>query len=232
MKNFNRPYFSKSISEFWSRWHISLSTWFRDYVYIPLGGNRVKVYRWYLNIFIVFILSGFWHGANWTFIIWGALHGSYLVLGLLFNRLFSAIFKNDISKYKNKLFTALRVLLTFSLVCFAWIFFRAKTINEASYIATHLFSNWKQSINDIITNENFSRAKILYLDTNINIFLLALCSLFFLNIIHLAERKQDIITYISGKSTPIRWGSYFVVTGLIILYGIINNQQQFIYFQF
>src|SRR5690606_22150169 len=75
MKNFNTPYFSKSVKEFWSRWHISLSTWFRDYVYIPLGGNRVSVNRWIINLFITFLISGIWHGANWTFVIWGAIHG-------------------------------------------------------------------------------------------------------------------------------------------------------------
>jgi D-alanyl-lipoteichoic acid acyltransferase DltB (MBOAT superfamily) len=81
MKNFNQPYFSSGIKEFWGRWHISLSTWFRDYLYIPLGGNRVGKWRWYYNIFIVFLVSGLWHGANWTFIIWGGLHGFYQVFG-------------------------------------------------------------------------------------------------------------------------------------------------------
>lgn len=83
MQNFNRPYFSKSISEFWKRWHISLSTWFRDYLYIPLGGNRVGIPRWYFNLFFTFMVSGLWHGANWTFVIWGALHGTYLIIGIL-----------------------------------------------------------------------------------------------------------------------------------------------------
>ena len=82
MENFRQPYFSQSISEFWRRWHISLSTWFRDYLYIPLGGNRVAEWRWYFNLLIVFIVSGLWHGANWTFIIWGALHGLYLICSL------------------------------------------------------------------------------------------------------------------------------------------------------
>src|SRR5579864_3863024 len=82
MTNFNKPYRSKSVSEFWKRWHISLSTWFRDYLYISLGGNRVSIPRWYLNLMIVFLVSGLWHGANWTFVIWGALHGFYLIFAL------------------------------------------------------------------------------------------------------------------------------------------------------
>ncbi len=93
MKNFNRPYFSKTISEFWKRWHISLSTWFRDYLYIPLGGNRKAKYRWYYNLFITFLISGLWHGANWTYIIWGSLHGSYLIIGLS-----ASIIRNRIKK--------------------------------------------------------------------------------------------------------------------------------------
>ena len=83
MENFKRPYFSKSISEFWKRWHISLSTWFRDYLYIPLGGSKVVKWKWYYNLFITFLVSGFWHGANFTFIVWGALHGTYLISAII-----------------------------------------------------------------------------------------------------------------------------------------------------
>jgi alginate O-acetyltransferase complex protein AlgI len=123
--NFLQPYFSRSVGEFWRRWHISLSTWFRDYVYIPLGGNRVGLSRHYANLMITFMVSGLWHGANWTFVAWGFLHGLYLIVSQSTSRL-------------AKLPAFLKVLLTFSAVTFAWIFFRANTLGDSWYIATHL----------------------------------------------------------------------------------------------
>lgn len=131
-KNFNLPYFASSIKEFWSRWHISLSTWFRDYLYFPLGGNRCKKYRCYLNILIVFLVSGLWHGAAWTYIVWGALHAIYQILERMFNL-----------KFKSK---TLNIIRTFILVTFAWIFFRSSTINDAIYVITNMFSF---SFNDV-----------------------------------------------------------------------------------
>ncbi|PCJ25692.1 MAG: membrane-bound O-acyltransferase family protein [Flavobacteriales bacterium] len=122
MTNFKTPYFSKSIGEFWKRWHISLSTWFRDYVYIPLGGNRVIKVRWLFNIFVTFLVSGFWHGANWTFIVWGALHGFVLVV------------ETFLSKIQKNIPSVFNIIITFSLVCFAWVFFRANSIQDAFLI--------------------------------------------------------------------------------------------------
>lgn len=121
MDNFKTPYLSRSISEFWSRWHISLSTWFRDYLYIPLGGNRVKLPRWSFNILLVFMVSGLWHGANWTFVIWGALHGVMLLL----ERYFSLIFKFEIKKQWS-LLNILLTIKTFVLTSFIWIFLELK----------------------------------------------------------------------------------------------------------
>ena len=119
MNNFKRPYFAKSISEFWSRWHISLSTWFRDYLYFPLGGNRVYRYRWYFNLFIVFLISGIWHGANWTFVIWGALNGLYLVFSIV-----SQKYRDKINSFlglsKNKIiFEFIQIITTLILTSFA-----------------------------------------------------------------------------------------------------------------
>ncbi len=136
MKNFNRPYQSSSIEEFWKRWHISLSSWFKDYLYIPLGGNRVTIPRWYLNLFIVFLISGIWHGANWTFIVWGALHGFYLVFGLITKR-----FQTRIARWLrlDKL-PFISVIVTFTLVSFAWVFFRSPDVHTAAYIAKRLIT--------------------------------------------------------------------------------------------
>jgi alginate O-acetyltransferase complex protein AlgI len=134
MKNFDAPYFSASIAEFWSRWHISLSTWFKDYVYFPLGGNRVSLGRNFFNLFLVFMLSGFWHGANWTFIVWGALHGVYLIAG----RLLALARKRFGWKNPHEggpLRYGLSMLITFHLVLIAWVFFRADHVGTAWDIA-------------------------------------------------------------------------------------------------
>lgn len=137
MKNFNTPYFSSSLSEFWRRWHISLSTWFRDYVYIPLGGNRKTKGRWYLNLMIVFVVSGFWHGASWTFIIWGAIHGVVLILEAMLN----------LRPPSTKFAKLIRTISIFIIVCFGWIFFRANSLGDAVYIIGDVlnYSNYKLS---------------------------------------------------------------------------------------
>ena len=147
MKNFDAPYLSKSIAEFWTRWHISLSTWFRDYVYIPLGGNRVSPARNFFNLFFVFMLSGFWHGANWTFIVWGALHGAYLIAG----RLWGIIRKRlTLSDEPSLLRQGLAVLLTFHLVLIAWVFFRARDVTTAFDIARRMLTPTGQVFYDPI----------------------------------------------------------------------------------
>jgi alginate O-acetyltransferase complex protein AlgI len=131
MLNFDSPYLSKSISEFWRRWHISLSTWFKDYLYIPLGGNRVGQWRLYANYMLVFTVSGLWHGAAWTYIIWGALHGLYLVL---------AIMRERYLPFKIPKLPLLSMLFTFVLVMITWVFFRAKGLFNAKIILSKIFS--------------------------------------------------------------------------------------------
>jgi alginate O-acetyltransferase complex protein AlgI len=141
MMNFNRPYFSQSISEFWKRWHISLSTWFRDYLYISLGGNRVSIPRWYLNLLLVFVISGLWHGANWTFIIWGTLNGFYLIFAIITAKWRKKV--NDfigISRLPN-INSAIQIIITFVLTCFTWIFFRADNVQVAISIIKKIFSS-------------------------------------------------------------------------------------------
>jgi D-alanyl-lipoteichoic acid acyltransferase DltB (MBOAT superfamily) len=132
MENFRRPYFSKSIAEFWRRWHMSLSFWFRDYLYIPLGGNRLPPLKWGLAVMAVFLVSGLWHGAAWTFVAWGALHGTYLIVERatkpLRERAWAALSLSDAGGFIRK---AAGVAVTFHLVTFAWIFFRAPTMSDA-----------------------------------------------------------------------------------------------------
>ena len=129
MTNFNKPYQSRSIHEFWQRWHISLSTWFKDYLYITIGGNRVSLPRWYLNLFIVFLISGLWHGASWTFVIWGSLHGFYLVFSLYTSNLRKQIKR---ALFVNKI-PFISTITTFTLVSISWIFFSCKR-HDISFI--------------------------------------------------------------------------------------------------
>ncbi|MHC5861909.1 MBOAT family O-acyltransferase [Nostoc sp.] len=144
-ENFNRPYFSTSFSEFWKRWHISLSSWLRNYLYIPLGGNRHGLYNTYINLLITMVLGGLWHGSNWTFVIWGAIHGIYLILQRIFGRIYERIIY--LLRIPQLISNAFLVILVFLLSCIAWVFFRSETLEQALNIFKIIFtsSNWKFS---------------------------------------------------------------------------------------
>lgn len=137
MQNFNLPYFAANITEFWKRWHISLTSWFRDYLYIPLGGNRVSERRWILNIMAVFLISGLWHGASWTFVIWGALHGIYYFIEWLIKKLVPPRTGGD-----NHWVRAIKIVFMFQAVTFAWIFFRAATFTDAITVLRQISGNF------------------------------------------------------------------------------------------
>ena len=219
MNNFRRPYFSKSISEFWKRWHISLSTWFRDYLYFPLGGSKVKKQRWFFNLFVVFLISGLWHGASFTFIIWGALHGFYLI--------FSLITKNSREKFTNlikltsfpKIHTLIKLLITFTLVNIGWIFFRANSMSDAIYILTHLFSGWSLNFSGIDIGLGWIGLGI------------AFVSIFFMESVHLIQEHIGIKDALSRRSILLRWIIYITLIMIILLFGIFGSRE-FIYFQF
>ncbi|MEO7357972.1 MAG: MBOAT family O-acyltransferase [Ignavibacteria bacterium] len=228
MLNFNRPYFSKSISEFWQRWHISLSTWFKDYLYIPLGGNRVAVPRWYFNLFITFLISGLWHGANWTFVIWGALHGMYLVSGIWTKSLRQRIVEfTGLSKIPT-IHKWLQIIFTFSLVCFSWIFFRAADLESALYIVKNLIPG----IDNISSVFSAERAHILYLDKNLFDFAVALILIIVLQLIQTLQRRGNIIEMLNKRSVVERWLVYYIIIAGIFIFGEFKNTAQFIYFQF
>ena len=140
MQNFERPYSAESIRAFWARWHISLSSWFKDYLYIPLGGNRKGRGRMLLNLFIVFVVSGLWHGAEWTFVLWGVLHGIYRVVGELTAKPRERLYEKAGIDTSCRAVRALRMAVTFALVCFAWIFFRANTVADLGQLLTALFT--------------------------------------------------------------------------------------------
>jgi alginate O-acetyltransferase complex protein AlgI len=218
MKNFDRPYFSKSISEFWKRWHISLSSWFRDYLYIPLGGNRVKKWRWYANIMIVFLLSGMWHGANWTFLIWGGLHGFYMLFSTLTQTVrqkLSSLFLLDRYPDIKKIFD---VIVTFHLVLLGWIFFRANSLSDALYILKHLFSSFRINLSHL----GLDRAQ----------WYTALLAVTALLIVHFAERQNTLPNIIRSQPLMLRWASCFLLATGVIMLGYYDYSLQFIYFQF
>lgn len=215
MENFKTPYISKSIKEFWERWHISLSSWFRDYLYIPLGGNRVLKWRWYYNLFIVFIVSGFWHGANWTFIIWGALHGFYLVAALLLSVAFKRYMEN-----KSMPIRWIKIVFTFHLAVFAWIFFRAKNLTDAKVIIYKIFNISNYSIQDVHLLSVMKLATILL-------------TVFLLFLFILSDVKMDgfIKNRLVMKSKFFNMALYALILVFILLFGYFG-QTDFIYFQF
>jgi D-alanyl-lipoteichoic acid acyltransferase DltB (MBOAT superfamily) len=222
MTNFRMPYCAESISEFWTRWHISLSTWFKDYLYIPLGGNRVSLLRWVFNILVVFILSGLWHGANWTFIIWGLLHGFYLIFDRYIN-IFSARFKS-LSKLNDILVVRLlKMLVTFVLVAFAWIFFRSKNWEAAKYIILNLFKGWQ--IAEIHSALSIWGAGALY--PCIIIMFIAIL----IGVGLYKEHRGSVLKFVSAQPIGIRWSLYFFLVFSIACFGMFGNIK-FIYFQF
>ncbi len=151
MQNFDRPYQARSIKEFWARWHISLSTWFRDYLYIPLGGNRCSKARHYFNLFVVFFVSGLWHGANWTFVLWGTLHGVYQIVGALSKKPREKLYALLHIKTDSKLFHLWQRGVTFVLVCFSWILFRANSIGDVGILLSKLGTEWGSLMDTLLS---------------------------------------------------------------------------------
>ncbi len=215
MENFRRPYFSKSIAEFWRRWHISLSTWFRDYVYFPLGGSRAGASRWYANLMVVFVVSGLWHGANWTFVVWGALHGGYMIIGQWTRSVRAWLV--SLMPMGSTARKWIRVFITFHLVCFAWIYFRADSIQDAWYITRHLFVDWR--LGDLVPPEH-------RLD-----FLIALAGIAVMESVHLLQRKESARVTLSRQPVVLRWALHLSLIYAVALFGV-HGAEQFIYFQF
>jgi alginate O-acetyltransferase complex protein AlgI len=227
MTNFNKPYHSRSISEFWKRWHISLSTWFRDYLYIPLGGNRVKVSRMYFNLFFVFLVSGFWHGANWTFVMWGAIHGFYLVFALLTkdvrHNMNKAMGINKIHWLNN----FLNVSSTFVLAVLAWIFFRANNIHDAFYIIRKLGS----IPSELMQVARTGKMAFLGLPGLFNVLLPGFGLIVLLELAHIVQVRYKLEETFAKKPAVVRWSLYYLGLAMLVYWGVYEKQQ-FIYFQF
>lgn len=218
MKNFKSPYYSLSIKEFWSRWHISLSTWFRDYVYIPLGGNRVSRIKHYMNLLVTFLLSGLWHGASWNFVIWGCMHG------------LAQIIENACKIHLpiERIQRVLRMALTFCFVSFAWIFFRAQTLQDAIYVIRHMCDG-------ISTPGNYVRHGLELVDISGKHILFCIFAYFVpLSVIDYYGLKNDGdgLTVFEGMRLPMRWFVYILLGLAIVFFSQKGVAAEFVYFQF
>ncbi len=228
MLNFDRPYQARSISDFWSRWHISLSSWFRDYVYIPLGGNRVAVPRWYINLMIVFMVSGLWHGAKWTFVIWGALHGFYLIFALATQPARQQIAASVGLDRVPILHHALQRIVVFLLVCFAWIFFRVNSVSDAFYIVGQLPVGWEN-----ILDKSWVREARIQIGASEKYLAGAVGLILLLEVVQMLPQPKvgEWPQLFFTRFSVVRWAAY---TAIVL--GIINlgapKAQPFIYFQF
>ncbi len=217
--NFKSPYLSFSVKEFWSRWHISLSTWFRDYVYIPLGGSRVPKWRNCLNLLLTFLVSGFWHGSSLTYILWGAIHGALQIAEtLLYPKT-----RRGVPVTRKKHWWQLPV--TFALLCFTWIFFRANTIQDAFWIISRLF--W-----DIGRPLNYLKTAVICLDMPYLSMFGMLLSAVVLFLYDLISLRQDVIGMISRQKDPVRYGVYVLLLVATALFSYKGIATEFIYFQF
>ncbi|WP_429190693.1 MBOAT family O-acyltransferase [Fusobacterium sp. PH5-44] len=226
MENFKRPYFSQSISEFWRRWHISLNTWFKDYLYIPLGGNKVGKLKNYRNIIIVFLISGLWHGAAWHYVVWGFGHGILQIIGkeLQFVRdFFIKFFKVNRENFSHRLF---KILFTFFIVNFMWVFFRANSLKDAIYVIKNMFKPnfW-----------TFYDGTIYRLGLDKYDFTLSIKLINLLLITDFISEKINFKEFLKKQGLIFRWGVYFSGILIVLIFGCYGGEyllSNFIYFQF
>lgn len=229
MENFDTPYFATSIANFWRRWHVSLSTWFRDYLYIPLGGNRKGKLRKYINLMITFLASGLWHGANWTYIVWGGLHGVYQILGDLLKPVKEKCYQVCKVNKEAESFRFGQIFVTFSLTAFAWIFFRASSMSQAVLFIKRMFTHFNPWVLFDQTLFTWGLDRI-----EADVLLLGIVILLLVDLIHY-RKKQDIGTFLLRQNTWFTWlvAIFFVVAVLVLgEYGIDFDSKQFIYFAF
>ena len=228
MENFNTPYFALSIKDFWRRWHISLSSWFRDYLYIPLGGNRKGVVRKYVNIMITFLVSGLWHGASWNFVIWGGLHGLYQIIGELLAPVKKRIY--EVCKVRQDVFSYQfgQILVTFILTSYTWVFFRAKDIEQVFYFFERM-TRWNPWVlfNEGLYAHGLDRVEV-------NILSVGLVILFLIELLRYLKKK-NFADFLMEQNLWFVWlVLIFMIMSCVIygVYGITFDSSQFIYFQF
>ena len=223
MKNFDRPYLSQSIREFWRRWHISLSSWFTDYIYVPMGGSQKGFFRHIFAVCVVFFVSGLWHGAAWTFVIWGLIHAFYMIVEILIQKHNSKILIPSLSVKANKIRNLIAIIVTYSLVSFAWIFFRAESLPKAFYYIQQLFSAW--NLENTLSILNFQFIDVFQL-VLIIIILPALNKL-----TNLPDGKS--LTKVKINKLAVTYVFYIMAIGISWLIQLQQNGNNiFIYFQF
>jgi alginate O-acetyltransferase complex protein AlgI len=215
--NFSFPYAARGIADFWHRWHISLSTWFRDYLYVPLGGNRVGTWKLYRNILVVFVLSGLWHGANWTFVAWGALHGIYLIAERATQRARVRLAALVGLRAMPRLASAISVVVTFHLVLVAWVFFRAASVSQALTILSRIVS----ARGGVVRIDSFGTDELVA----------AVVAILVLEGVQLAQRQTSLNRLVRRQPGWIRWSLYYAAVVVILLFGRFD-EREFIYFQF
>lgn len=226
MQNFRRPYHGATIVDFWRRWHISLSTWFRDYVYVPLGGNRGPRWQWYRNTLIVFALSGLWHGAAWTYVVWGLMHGLAVVFFLASSRYYGALWEGigKVIPFAAWLRKYFGIIVTFHFVLITWVYFRARSMADAQTILTNLFQaeGWRESLRGLASPYEL---------------LVGAAAVLALELAHAVEARNTARTGFEHpivwipERTWIRWGITYALITTIVLFGEFRDQE-FIYFQF
>jgi D-alanyl-lipoteichoic acid acyltransferase DltB (MBOAT superfamily) len=233
--NFRTPYFATSIADFWKRWHISLSTWLTDYVYTPLTRARAPRLPWYpkflLSLFLTFLVSGLWHGASWTFVVWGALHGTYLVGSILTRSLRARVVTALRLERVPRLRTAVQVALTFGLVCVGYVFFRAASLADAWYILTHAWRGGRTLLRSLGDPEFLGQA-LLFTGHELD-FVLAVGGVAVVLAVSVLEARGGGLARLAARPAWQRWAVYYVLTLAIVLGGAFSDEaHQFIYFQF
>lgn len=229
MENFSTPYFSRSIREFWRRWHISLSSWFKDYVYIPLGGSRGTRGKYYRNLMITFLVSGLWHGANWTFLAWGGVHGSLQIIENILSPAVNKLNRKIGTKVNSISYKLGQMAVTFSLVTIAWVFFRAETIRDAGQYIVRMFMRFNPWV--LFDGSLYT----LGLDRmEVSILMAALTVLFVISCIRY-RLHQNIDTFLGEQCIWFRWLVLLVLIFGVVIFGVYGPEYdvtQFIYFQF
>jgi alginate O-acetyltransferase complex protein AlgI len=257
MENFNIPYAAKSIGEFWKRWHISLSTWLRDYLFLPISyavsrkiqterfmAMRTDVLAYSAGTIITMLIAGLWHGANWTYVLWGGLFGFYLMFSVWTRKIRKKFVRfvrlNKVPRARN----VSSVLITFCFVCIAWIFFRASHLDDAFYIITHLLKITFAQLGDLewtIRSFIFRLNEITFDTplrfnnqpvTSVGNFLIAFAGIALIEISHIFQRRGDFRDMLGRQALWIRWFAYYCLIMAIIFFGVFDSTDQFIYFQF
>jgi alginate O-acetyltransferase complex protein AlgI len=219
MTNFNRPYFARNIQEFWKRWHISLSTWFKDYVFIPLGGSRRGLALTCRNTAIVFLLSGFWHGANWTFIVWGALHAVFMIFYLVYKHRWHRQYRG------NRALNLLSITATFALVSLAWVFFRANHVSDAFLIVRHMLTGYDAVPFQLVLKNVANNSAIVFTHAGL---LVAAVMIFGMLLL---ERRLASDLFVLNRRPAADIAFCSLTLSCIVLFGVFQSHS-FIYFQF